>query len=211
MSMDKKTKQSINERRTDWKGIYRRLGEVSRSLAAEVVLTEGEKRQILKRRAAKLAEKPSPDQTESFLTLTGFSLGDEHYGVESRFVDEVLPLGKYTRLPGCPDYIFGIINLRGTIVSVVDLRPLLGLPGSSPARKKNIVVLHHEKMRFGVLTDLILGIEEVPRSQVQAVAAASGTKQNEYVLGATPERQIVLDAHRILADETLVIDQLKRE
>ena len=90
---------------------------------------------ILKNRAIAMAQEPEQKRAaSSTIGVIAFTLATETYAVESAFVREVYPLRDFTPLPGVPPYIFGIINVRGQIIPVVDLKKFFNLPekGSKP-------------------------------------------------------------------------------
>ena len=84
---------------------------------------------ILKERAKDLAEEPrQEDMGEGQLELVEFILAYEKYGIESSFVREVYPLKEFTPVPCTPSFIFGITNVRGKLISVMDIKEFFGLP-----------------------------------------------------------------------------------
>ena len=86
---------------------------------------------ILHERALALAkENTSLATEEAYLEVTSFHLGREQYAFESRMIREIVRLREYTPLPCVPPFIAGILNLRGWIISLLDLRQVFGLPGA---------------------------------------------------------------------------------
>ena len=84
---------------------------------------------ILKDRAKELSEAPEQEViTEDCIEVVEFVLAYEKYAVESNFIDEVYPMKDFTPVPGTPDFVLGIINLRGKIMSVIDIRKFFDLP-----------------------------------------------------------------------------------
>lgn len=90
--------------------------------------------------------------------LVVFLLGGELYGVSIKQVREIIPLQPITRVPRTPKYILGVINLRGRVIPVIDLRSRLGLPQDKSQGKKNIAVVDLEQYTVGMLVD---GVSEV--------------------------------------------------
>ena len=108
---------------------HRRLERAQAALEQRTTLTPDETKAILKARAKALAREQEPDQCEQDrLEVIEFVLADEKYAVESSFVREVYPFREFTPIPGAPPFVLGIINVRGHIVSVVDLKKFFGLP-----------------------------------------------------------------------------------
>src|SRR6202165_5083726 len=96
-----------------------------------MLVTIAERDAIFASRAEELAEMmPGDGQLDDTLDALVFALGSELYALPATQVHEVRPLGWLTPLPGTPPFLAGLINVRGRIVPVVDLRPLLGLPST---------------------------------------------------------------------------------
>jgi len=91
--------------------------------------TPAEKRAILKKRAQVLARAPKrEDEAGECLEVVEFLLAYEQYGIESSYIREVYPLKDLTPLPCTPPFVLGIINVRGQILSVIDLKKIFDLP-----------------------------------------------------------------------------------
>jgi purine-binding chemotaxis protein CheW len=167
-----------------------------------------ERRSILKERARVLAQEPGQARAAGeFLDLVEFRLASETYAIEHAFVREVHPLKDLAPLPATPPFVLGIVNLRGQILSVVDLRIFFGLPVSGLGDLNKIIVIRDEKMEFGILADCIIGAHSVPRAAIQRPIPTLTGIGVEYLMGITVEGLIVLDAQRILGDERIIVDQ----
>jgi purine-binding chemotaxis protein CheW len=160
---------------------------------------------IFARRAAELAESATDEnQDQDTLEALVFALGRELYALPANQVHEVRPLGLLTRLPGTPAFLAGLINVRGRIVAVVDLRPLLGMPTDSPST--SVVLVSHRSGNVGLLV--------AGRPTVRPLRVADLTDpppgplsgiDSSCIRGVTPGLVIVLDAERLLADPRLVV------
>lgn len=192
----------------DWGEIHRRLERTAAALAAEA-LPAGEARQaILKARARALAlEPPSIADAQQLLEIVEFRLGAEIFGVGAAFVREICPLREFTPLPGTPPFVLGIINLRGQILSVVDLKKIFALPEKGLGQLNKVIVLNNEQMEFGILADEILGTRPIPTETIQAAPPTVAGLGAQYLLGVTGEQTIILDAEKILGYEKLVVHQ----
>jgi purine-binding chemotaxis protein CheW len=167
-----------------------------------------ERSSILKERARILARKGERERTAGeFLDVVGFRLASETYAVEGAFVREVHPLKDITPLPAMPPFVLGIVNLRGQILSVVDLRIFFDLPVSGLGDLNKIIVIRDERMEFGVLADSIIGARSIPRAVIQPPLPTLAGIGMEYLMGITVEGLVILDAERILGDERIVVDQ----
>ncbi|MCJ7523799.1 MAG: chemotaxis protein CheW [Candidatus Aminicenantes bacterium] len=163
---------------------------------------------ILKARARTLAQEPEQAlAARSFIEITEFRLTSETYGIESSFVREVYPLKDFTPLPGMPSFVLGIVNIHGQILSIVDLKKFFNLPEKGLGEFNKVIILHNERMEFGILADVILGTRSVPLGAIQAAPPTITGIGAEYLKGVTGERVIVLDAEKILNDEKIIVSQ----
>ena len=166
------------------------------------------KAELLKARARDLARKPKEDGAAGAeLEVVEFLLADERYGIASTFVREVYPLHELTPLPCTPPFVLGIINVRGQVLAVLDLRKFFDLPFRGITDLNKVIILEAHSTRMGVLADRIFGVRSVPLEQLQPSLPTLTGVRAEYLRGVTAERLIVLDADRILADEGLVVDE----
>ncbi len=163
---------------------------------------------ILKSRASILAEEPKKaSKEERFIEIVEFRLASETYGIESLFIREIHPLKDYTPLPGVPAFVLGITNVRGQILSIVDLKKFFNLPDNGLGELNKLIILHSGRMEFGVLADAIIGTRSLPIESVQTPPVTVTGIGAEYLKGVTGEGLIVLDAGKILNDkENIVID-----
>ncbi|MFA6504948.1 MAG: chemotaxis protein CheW [Treponemataceae bacterium] len=165
-----------------------------------------ETRSILDSRALVLAREPEREAAAAeCLSIVEFNLAYETYGIESSFIREVFPLKDFTPLPGAPSFVLGIVNLRGRILSVVDLKVFFGLPARGLGDLNKVIVIGRGLMEFGILADGIIGARTIPLNTVQPPIPTLTGIGAEYLKGVTAERVIILDAKRILEDENIVV------
>jgi len=172
-------------------------------------VTDEEKRRILRDRARRLARKRD-EESESdaaCLQAIGFKLGEEKYAVEVDFVREVCPVKDLAPVPCTPRFILGIINVRGQVVSVTDMKVLFGLSGNSIGDHSRVLILSDHVMELGILVDDVLGEQRVPVDKIQSQMPAPKSIKPEYVRGITQDRLVILDAAAILCDECLVVHE----
>jgi purine-binding chemotaxis protein CheW len=136
-----------------------------------------------------------------------FMLAHERYGVETSFVREVHPLTNLTPLPCTPAFVLGVVNLRGEIVSVIDIKRFFDLPEKGLTDLNKIIVLQSDTMRFGILADLVLGVRRVPGAEVQPSLPTLTGIREQYLEGVTSDRTIVVDAAGLLASERIVVQE----
>jgi len=167
-----------------------------------------EKPRVLRERARKLARRAEEVGYEKeALNLIEFMLAHERYAVEVLYVREVHTLKDLTPVPCTPSFVLGIINVRGQVMSVTDLRELFDLPKKEITDLFRVLIVKNSEMELGILADEVLGERKVPVEQIQSGLAAVGKIRAEYVKGVTKERLIVLDAGKLLSDPNLVVHQ----
>ena len=163
-------------------------------------------RALLRQRARELA-RPADESAAAGLELLEFRLAGERYAVAASAVDEVISLQQLTPLPGLPDFLTGIVNVRGRIVAALDLRGLLGLRASGLADVHDLVLVHGHGLELGLLADTVIGVHAIVPESLQAAPASDDGARNECVSGVTPDGLVVLDLDRLLADPRLVVDE----
>lgn len=119
-------------------------------------------------------------ETRQFLT---FSLGKEEFGIQIISVSEIKAWSKPTRLPNVPAYLQGVVNLRGVIVPVVDLRARFGMELTSPNEKNVVIFLNVENKMFGILVDNVSDIVNIRTDKICHAPKIEGEVKDEYVEG----------------------------
>jgi len=164
-------------------------------------------RSILKNRAIVMAREPEQKQIDSdIIEVITFTLAAETYGIESSFVREVYPLNDFTPLPGVPIYIFGIINVRGQIIPVVDLKKLFNIPEIGLGELNKVIILRHGQMEFGILADVVNGTKTIGLEEIQSVQLSQSGFGEEYLKGITKDSLILLDAERLFSDKNIIVN-----
>jgi purine-binding chemotaxis protein CheW len=120
---------------------------------------------------------------EEVLQVIIFRLSREWYGVEIAKVREVLKVGKITYLPSSPEYIAGIVNLRGNILSVTDLKTFFGLPHEDPTEKARIIAIESGILETGFLVDEVVESIEVPLSKIETPLLTIPAEGAKYIDG----------------------------
>jgi purine-binding chemotaxis protein CheW len=128
-----------------------------------------------------LYEREAPK--EKTFQLIVFRLTREWYGVEITKVKEVIKVGKITYLPSCPDHIAGIVNLRGHILSVTDLKPILGLPQGEATEKTRIIAIESGFFETGFLVDEVVESIEVPLSKIEPALLTLPPERAKFLEG----------------------------
>jgi purine-binding chemotaxis protein CheW len=191
----------------DWQAIAQRL-EAARAATEQAWTPDADAAaRVLDARARALAAEPDDAQHVSALEVVEFLLAHERYAVETRCVREIYPLTNLTPLPCTPAFVLGIVNLRGEIVSVIDIKKFFDLPNIGLSDLNKVLVLESESMCFGVLADAIVGVHRIPVDWIQPVLPTLTGIREQYLQGVTSDRMIILDASSLLADAEIVVQE----
>ena len=153
------------------------------------------------------------DNSESCQYVT-FSLCDEMFGVEVSRTREILSLTSITKVPQTPDYLLGVINLRGQVVPVVDMRLKLGLRAGAETEDTCIIVLEvlvdGEPIIVGALTDAVREVSEISSDQIEPPPRLGTRLNTEFIngMGKVDEQfLILLNIDRIFNSDELAVVQ----
>lgn len=162
---------------------------------------------ILRERAEKLA-KPLEEQeslTHS-LEILIFTLGEENYGIETKYIVEVNPLKDFTPLPSAPTYVYGLANVRRKILLIIDLKKLFSIPEESNISNK-LVILGNVEKSFAILIDNFSGIRKISKDNLQSsLPTLTGIRQ-EFLKGLTNDGVVILDGQKLLSSQYLIINE----
>lgn len=190
----------------DWAALRRRLETTRATLECGAAPGAEGRKEILRARARELArEAPSQPAAHEFLEVVAFQLADETYALESSYVREIYPLKEFTPLPGLPPFFLGLMNARGQLLAVIDIKKLFDLPAKGLTDLNQVIILHHEGLELGILADAVLGLRSVPLAEVQSSLPTLTGIRADYLRGVAKERFVILNAERILLDKNIVV------
>lgn len=131
---------------------------------------------------------------EDMLQLVGFKLGDEEYAIDVLKIQEIIRLVEITSVPRTENYIMGVMNLRGKVIPVVDLRVRFNLEKSDFDKKTRIIVVRFEKENIGFVVDEVTQVIRINKSMIEPTPPLVGSIGQEYILGICKydERLIIL-------------------
>ncbi|WP_435011474.1 chemotaxis protein CheW [Tundrisphaera lichenicola] len=196
-------------RRFDWSEIYARLDRAAEATRHSLGPTPEQAKALMDERARALARVPirSPEPSE-ILEVAAFTLAGERYAIETRYVTKVLRLTDFTPVPGTPEFLGGVLNLRGEILALIDLRSFFGIPSVGLTDLSRIIVLGLERNEFGIMADDVQEVLTLPVHEVlEAPASLPGGGGRAPLIGVTADARIVLDGSALLDDPNLFIDQ----
>jgi purine-binding chemotaxis protein CheW len=209
MNADKILSPSDGKRaEIDWSDIRQRMEIASAAIGHAALPDAEETRRILKIRARALGRKLGPlELIGECIEVVEFVLAQERYAVELQYVRDVYPLEQLTPVPCTPAHVLGIVNLRGEILSVIDIKKFFDLPDKGLTDLNKVIVLDSGSMRFGILADAIIGVHAIPLTDIQASLPTLTGIRDEYLKGITPDRTVILDAGKLLADARVVVQE----
>lgn len=133
----------------------------------------------------------------------------EKYAINIIYLNEVYSVKNVTNLPCTPSFIIGIMNFRGKIISVVDIRNFLGftMKKMNSENVKKVIVTKVNDIEVGIAVDGIVGCKEVLLSEIQKNISTITNFKEYYFNGITRERSIILNIKNILMDEKFIVDE----
>jgi purine-binding chemotaxis protein CheW len=141
------------------------------------------------------------------LQLVVFNIGDEEFGVEIMNVQEIIRMTNITKIPQAPNYVRGIINLRGRIVIVINLNDIMGMDGKEADEHTRIIVAEMGETVVGFIVDSVSEVLRLPESNVEPAPAIIANKiDTEYVLGVgkiDDRLLILLNLHKVFSESDL--------
>jgi purine-binding chemotaxis protein CheW len=146
-------------------------------------------------------ESSSGDQV---IQLVTFRLKDETYGINVMQVQEVLRVTEIAPVPGAPDYVLGIVNLRGNVVTVVDTRTRFELPTSELDDSSRIVIIESDEQVVGILVDSVAEVVELRQNEIDSAPNIGSDESSRYIQGVASHDDdllIVVDLNKLLTEE----------
>ncbi|HLB05679.1 MAG TPA: chemotaxis protein CheW [Thermodesulfobacteriota bacterium] len=156
----------------------------------------------------------------TLINLACFKVGEETFAADIMRIREIILCRKITHIPKAPDFIEGIINLRGKVVPVIDMRKRLGLDTKEHSRDARIIVMKfQDQKRVGIIVDSVVKVLRMEESQIQAAPKIAKGIESEYLKGIVrdgDELVLVLDMEKVLTttekvrlDEVFSSDNVK--
>ena len=143
----------------------------------------------------------------TLLEVVTFRLKGESYALEAQCVYEVMQPPPITIVPRTPEFLQGVINLRGEILAVFDFNRLFGLGSSTIEPSSRLIVLGESRPELAFVADAVEEVRTIYSSELTSPTAALALIKREVVRGVTAEALVVLDGRGLLADQRLIIEQ----
>lgn len=144
------------------------------------------------------------DQVLQWVT---FHLEQETYGINVMVVKEVLKFQDIAPVPGAPDYVLGIINIRGTVISVINTRRRFGLPDRESDDNTRIVIIEIGRHVVGILVDSVAEVVYLRRSQIEAAPQVNKDETARFIQGVCHREDqllILVELDKLLSEEELI-------
>ncbi|HEY1628800.1 MAG TPA: chemotaxis protein CheW [Tepidisphaeraceae bacterium] len=154
-------------------------------------------------------DKPTKtDRGGKFLT---FALGREEYGLEILKVREIIGLMDITAVPRTPSYVKGVINLRGQVITVVDLRAKFDMPSTEKTDQTCIIVVEIQnagrKLNTGIIVDRVSEVQDIPAAKIEDAPSLGSEEDQDFILGMGKigeSVKILLDINKVLSTSDVV-------
>jgi purine-binding chemotaxis protein CheW len=137
-------------------------------------------------------------QKDKYLT---FHLAGEDYGIEIQYVIEIIGIQNITDVPDMPAFIRGVINLRGKVIPIMDVRARFGIEDRSYDDRTCIIVVNIDGTEVGLVVDEVSEVADIPENNVAPAPKTSKNSEDSYIQGMgkiNNEVKILLDVHKLL-------------
>jgi purine-binding chemotaxis protein CheW len=151
-----------------------------------------------------LASAKALGEATGTMQLVSFRLDQEEYGIEITKVQEIILMGDITRVPQTPNFIKGLINLRSTVIPIVDLRLRFGLKEESPTDDTRIMVVNVGGKTIGIIVDAVSEVLRISQEQISPPPPTVAGLGREYLTGLVKLNKrllILLDIDKILIQD----------
>ena len=138
------------------------------------------------------------------MQLVSFKLGDETFGIEITNIREIILVGEITQIPETPAYVKGLINLRSTVIPVIDLRARFSLASSELTQESRIMVLNVGDRTIGIIVDSVNEVLRVTQQEISPAPPTVTSSGNKYMTGLVRLKEdllILLDVDRLFGED----------
>lgn len=192
----------------DWQEVRKRLEAAQQALERGGELSETEELRVLRNRAEALSHPPQdPVDSNEMLELVSFMMADEQFAVSAATVREVTELASVTPLPGGPDFLLGVANLRGQVTPLIDLGIFFGAGRKPPPERFSVLVMGNDRSEFGIRVDRVDEVLMLRGDQILPPPGNISGVAREFLLGVTADAMMILDGEVLLRSERLYMDE----
>jgi purine-binding chemotaxis protein CheW len=155
------------------------------------------------------------DKRQEELQLVIFQLTDEEYAIPIIQVHEIIKPTEVTRIPGMPDFVEGVINLRGKVIPIIDIRKRFRLQQKKADENTRVIVVDVGEHTVGLIVDSVIEVLRLPLKSIDPVPTTIAKISSEYLkgIGKLKERLlIILDVEKMLTElEKISLDKVKEK
>ncbi len=159
-----------------------------------------------------MEEKIHEKTDDKLLQLVTFKVADEEFGLDILKVQEIIRIMEITRVPRAPAFVDGVINLRGKVIPIIDLRQRFGMERREHDQQTRIIVIELDRLIVGFVVDSVSEVLRIPASTVETPPSIVAGVDAEYIsgVGKLEDRLLILlDLDKLLsADERQAVDAL---
>lgn len=195
-----------DNKQIDWNLLYKQIEEQTKLISNEED-SEEEIKKVLKLRTERLAKPIKEVELDNTLSVVEFLLAKEKYAIESIYIQEIQPLLDLTPLPTTPKFILGITNLRGQILSVMNLKIFFDLLDADIKNSPKLIIVSVGEMTLAFLADDVIGQSRISLLDLQTSLPTLTEKQSKYLIGITKDELIVLDIVKLLTDKQITVNE----
>lgn len=153
------------------------------------------------------AQKDAKGHADELLQLVSFTIGQEEFGLDIQSIQEINRMVEVTHVPNAPDFVSGVINLRGKVIPIIDLRKRFGFPSKESDKNTRIIVVELGNTIVGFVVDAVREVLRIPKSITEPPPPIIAGIGAEYVtaVGKLEDRLLILlDLERILQEKEKV-------
>ena len=151
---------------------------------------------------------PSRRADNPIIQLVGFRLDNEDYAIAITKIQEIILMKPITRIPQVPDFIEGLINLRGSVIPIVNLRKRFGLPAREVDDETRTIVVNIHDKTVGCIVDAVTQVMRINRDQIQPPPLSVLAVAHQYIAGLARLEDrllIILDIERLFDEQSLAV------
>lgn len=133
--------------------------------------------------------------------VVGFRIDQEEYGIEITKIQEIMLMGEITRIPQVPDYIEGLINLRGSVIPIIDLRKRFALPARKYSDETRTIVANVQSKTIGLIVDAVTQVIRIANDQIEPAPPTVAAIGKDHIAGLAKLESrllILLDVDKLL-------------
>ena len=147
-------------------------------------------------------------QKDKYLT---FHIGEEDYAISISHVTEIIGMLKITEVPQTPDYIKGVINLRGKVIPVMDIRLRFGMPARDYDERTCVIVVHFKENIVGLVVDTVSEVLDIPEDDVENSQNFNQSTDNNFICGMgkiNEQIKMIIDVNALLFRDDELLDEI---